>query len=590
VIAEEVKKTKAKKSIKKLVNYIIDSDNSGEKVAYLNATNCIGDDIDLVVIEMEMTQDKNTRTKKDKTFHMVISFPPGEVPTREQLDDIEQSLAESVGMGHHQRISAAHTNTDNFHLHVAINKIDPTSYRMVNNYYYHKDMMKACTDLEIKHDLQRNERGSEKSKSQSGVEFHSGEMTLNTWCQENIKLKVDESVKSAKSWGDIHAIFTEAGLSLVKSGRGLVVQDKKSDTAIKASSVTRNLSLTRLEKTLGKFESVKVKITKQSAYAKERKTDTLLKQYQESRAERQLAKENALATLKETAAKQRLLAKVENQIKRQKIKTSSQSPAQKKNIYKRLAENNRLHAEVITKSYAAARKKVYADYGNMTFQQYLCHEAAKGDEDALARLRADALKTIKHQGLSGDGNQRITQFDAIRVDKHGVIAYQVGQHSILDNGKALTCKDDSLTADKQLLEMAVAKYGSDLTLNGSDAFKARILAAAEQLDMNVVLNGHKVGEKDPVQQFIANRNLGRVQNRKIMYHERYSGQGGEFSYQGSRNVGQQSVVLLKQGHTLYVREIPKKELAQYRGLKIGTKIDTRSHTPKTPNERGVELD
>lgn len=593
MVVKEIKSTKSTRSLKGLLKYMQDVSHNGEKVDFSKIYNCISDDVELAEVEMQVTQDKNTRTKLDKTMHLVISFPADEIPTREQLDDIEQTLAESVGLGKHQRISVAHSNTENYHLHVAINKIDPENYKMVNPYGNFRGLSKARDELEIKHGLQRTAHHAEQQHSPLNMDHHSGQQSLSALCQDNLKTPLEKAITSAKGWDDIHAVFNDAGLTLEKSGRGLVVQDKKNKTTIKASSVSRNLSLNRLEKTIGPFtpaEPAKKEKQKSSAYSKSKEKDTLYQQYQAFSAERQNTKTELLASLKDTVSKQRLLARADNQIKRKKIKDSFQTPVQKRNIYKRLADNNKQHLDVITRSYAEARKKVYSSHGNMTFQQYLCFAAANGNEDALTKLRTDAQRVIKHQGLSGEGDKRITQFDAVRVDKHGVIAYQVGKHAILDNGKALTCKDSSLTADKQLLEMAVAKYGRNLTLNGSDEFKARIHAAAETLNMDVVLNGHDISGKDPVQQFIDRRNLDRVQNKNIQYHERLDKQTGEFSYQGVRNVGQQSVVLLKQGHTLYVKDIPKKELAQYKQLKVGARIDTPPQLKVPGRERGMEID
>lgn len=586
--------SKNKKSAKKLINYMLDTEHDGEKVDYFQVTNCLSDDVDLAMMEISISQENNTRTTLDKTMHLVISFSVGEIPSREQLNDIEQTIADAAGLGTHQRISVAHTNTENYHLHLSINKIDPETGNIVNPRYYLRDIAKARGSLEIKHGLQRLAGEKENQNPSHSMEYHAGEQSLETWCREHIKTPLEDAISSVGDWQDIHAVFQDAGLSLRKAGRGLVVQDKSSHVSVKASAVSRQLSLTRLEKNLGAFRPGREPKTPvkepTSAYTAEKKADPLYQQYLAFREERQLAKTDALARLRHTVAQQRLLARTDNQIKRQKLRASVQSPTQKRNIYLRLAENNRQHLKVITAGFADARKKVYADYGNMTYQQYLCLMAANGNEEALARLRRTAQATIKHQGLSGDGDKRITQFDAVRVDKHGVIAYQVGQHAILDNGKALTCKDDSLMADRQLLEMAVAKYGRHLTLNGSEAFKARILSAAEQLNMDVVLNGQTVGENDPVQQFIANRNHDRVNNRKIMYHERFAGQEGEFTYQGYRNVGQQPVVLLRQGYTVYVKPVTRQEQAKYRQHKMGARIDTSPRQKANDNDRGAEYD
>ncbi|EHK2924771.1 hypothetical protein J7Y46_004661 [Vibrio parahaemolyticus] len=165
------------------------------------------------------------------------------------------------------------------------------------------------------------------------------------------------------------------------------------------------------------------------------------------------------------------------------------------------------------------------------------------------------------------------------MDKRGVLAYQVGDNTILDNGKQLTTQGNSLVADKQLLEMAVAKYGQKLTLHGSDEFQARIREAAKTLNMNVTLNGDVVNEHghvDPIQQFIDKRNQDRERISSIAKHERFDGQSGRFTYQGYRNIGQQSVVLLKQGDTPYVKSVPKKEVSSYRQLKIGAAISMDS--------------
>ncbi|MCG6459640.1 relaxase/mobilization nuclease domain-containing protein [Vibrio parahaemolyticus] len=560
---------------------MLDTEHNGEKLDYSHISNCYSVDTDMAVVEMDLIQRQNTRTKLDKTLHLVVSFPEGEIPTREQLDDIEQTLSESIGMGHHQRLSVAHSNTENYHLHMAINRIDPETHKMVNPYNYHKSLMVAATELELKHGLEITER-QPRSLEALTMDYHSGEQSLHSWCQEHIKDSLEETLKQASSWQDVHSVFDNAGLSLKKSGRGLVVYNQDNDTAIKASSLSRHLSLTQLQKKLGRFspsQSKSATSKTRSAMTQEKKQDPLFAQYEAFKTSRQEHKEASLDALRDTVSKQRLLAKAENLQKRQKIKEGYMTSQMKFESYKRLGAANKLRLATITKSYAEARKRVYAEHGNVSFQQYLCLQAANGNEEALARLRSKAQLSIQHQGLSGQGDKRITQFDRVSVDKRGVLAYQVGDNTILDNGKQLTTQGNSLVADKQLLEMAVAKYGQKLTLHGSDEFQARIREAAKTLNMNVTLNGDAVNEHghvDPVQQFIDKRNQDRERISSIAKHERFDGQNGRFTYQGYRNIGQQSVVLLKQGETLYVKSVPKKELSSYRQLKIGAAVSMDS--------------
>ncbi len=589
MIVEEIKSKKTTRSLQGLINYMLDTEHNGEKLDYSHISNCYSIDTDMAVVEMDLIQRQNTRTKLDKTLHLVVSFPEGEIPTREQLDDIEQTLSESIGMGHHQRLSVAHSNTENYHLHMAINRIDPETHKMVNPYNYHKSLMVAATELELKHGLEITER-QPRSLEALTMDYHSGEQSLHSWCQEHIKDSLEETLKHASSWQDVHCVFDKVGLSLKKSGRGLVVYNQDNDTAIKASSLSRNLSLTQLQKELGRFspsQSKSATSKTRSAMTQEKKQDPLFAQYEAFKKTRQEHKQTSLDALRDTVSKQRLLAKAENIQKRQKVKDGYMTSQMKFESYKRLGALNKARLATITKSYAEARKRVYAEHGNVSFQQYLCLQAANGNEEALARLRSKAQLSIQHQGLSGQGDKRITQFDSVCVDKRGVLAYQVGDNTILDNGKQLTTKGNSLVADKQLLEMAVAKYGQKLTLHGSDEFQARIREAAKTLNMNVTFNGETVnehGQVDPVQQFIDKRNQDRERISSIAKHERFDGQSGRFTYQGYRNIGQQSVVLLKQGETLYVKSVPRKDVSSYRQLKVGAAVSIDSGRSASSSE------
>jgi hypothetical protein len=87
------------------------------------ATNCHTDDPGWVVKEILATQARNTRSLGEKSYHLVVSFPEGEKPTREQIEDIEDRLCAALGFEEHQRVSAVHQNTDNWHFRIAINKV-----------------------------------------------------------------------------------------------------------------------------------------------------------------------------------------------------------------------------------------------------------------------------------------------------------------------------------------------------------------------------------------------------------------------------------------------------------------------------------
>ncbi|SKC34209.1 hypothetical protein CZ809_03821 [Photobacterium piscicola] len=76
MIIKEVTSKKATNSLKGLVNYMNDTENGNEKVDFVSVTNCLDDDLELAVKSIEKSQNKNTRTKTNKTMHLVVSFIP----------------------------------------------------------------------------------------------------------------------------------------------------------------------------------------------------------------------------------------------------------------------------------------------------------------------------------------------------------------------------------------------------------------------------------------------------------------------------------------------------------------------------------
>jgi len=186
VIAKRVPRTKGKSSPARLVRYMVAAEggldpkswsrtadyilnsgttHQGEKVGGVRVTNCGTDDPAAATLLIEATQAANTRSKKDKTYHLVFSFPPGEQPPIEVLHGIEDELCASIGLADHQRISAVHIDTDNLHVHVAINKVHPTGFQNIEPYYDKKRLMEACERLEQQYDLQRTNHGLNQENS-----------------------------------------------------------------------------------------------------------------------------------------------------------------------------------------------------------------------------------------------------------------------------------------------------------------------------------------------------------------------------------------------------------------------------------------
>jgi hypothetical protein len=77
------------------------------------------------VREIAATQWLNTRAKSPRTYHLIISLKAGANSEPQTLRMIEERFCKELGYAEHQRVSVVHHDTDNVHIHVAINKIHP---------------------------------------------------------------------------------------------------------------------------------------------------------------------------------------------------------------------------------------------------------------------------------------------------------------------------------------------------------------------------------------------------------------------------------------------------------------------------------
>ncbi len=125
------------------------------KLAWARVTNCRTRDPGWATEEILATQDRNTRARADKAYHLVVSWPLGEVPSRGQMEAAEDRLVAALGFDGHQRISAAHRDRGHVHLHVAVNRIDPATFHAVHPFRDHFRMQAVCVELEAEHGFTR---------------------------------------------------------------------------------------------------------------------------------------------------------------------------------------------------------------------------------------------------------------------------------------------------------------------------------------------------------------------------------------------------------------------------------------------------
>lgn len=109
-----------------LARYIADAGHDGEKcLAHWCAGCAAEDDYELAIVEAQAVQAQNTRSGKEKTYHLLISFRPEDETalTPEVFKAIEARFAAALGFAEHQRHCGIHKNTNNIHMHIAYNML-----------------------------------------------------------------------------------------------------------------------------------------------------------------------------------------------------------------------------------------------------------------------------------------------------------------------------------------------------------------------------------------------------------------------------------------------------------------------------------
>lgn len=81
MIAKHIKmEQESRSSMIRLVEYITDPQNKENRIGEVFISNCISTTPEMAALEMLATQDANTKSQADKTYHAVVSFPAGEEP------------------------------------------------------------------------------------------------------------------------------------------------------------------------------------------------------------------------------------------------------------------------------------------------------------------------------------------------------------------------------------------------------------------------------------------------------------------------------------------------------------------------------
>lgn len=276
-IKADLRKAKSKTQaahIKDLTDYIREPSKvkKTEKVLYANGRGFICEDHKSQQAEMIALASEAVRSKNPVT-HYLMSWHEDEQPSPEQVEQAVSLFMAELGLEGHQAIYALHKDTDNIHLHIAVNRVHPDTLKVIkpNKGFDIEAAHKAIAKIEQVQGWQREQNGRyqvldngelcrghhddnparQPGQRQRDMENKTGEKSAE-------RLAIEDGapiIKRAGNWAQLHQELAKKGMRYEKTGSGATVF--VGAVGVKASSVDREASLAKLQKRLGLYEPAK---------------------------------------------------------------------------------------------------------------------------------------------------------------------------------------------------------------------------------------------------------------------------------------------------------------------------------------------
>ena len=480
MIAKRVPRKGQTSSYRDLAHYILDRKGGGAKVRSAWSMNCsVEDDFDLSIAEICATQELNTRSKNDKTYHLVMSLSAGEDLNEEQFREIEARLSQAIGLEHHQRISAIHTDTHNIHMHIALSKVDPLTLNCIEPYYDKFALQEACRELELRFNLQQDVGQGRKPESKA-IEVHQGLESFASYIREHIASNLIQKISEAGiQWQEVHALLGSYGVQMRERGAGLIFSHLEAPLFVKASAIDPSFSKKRIESVLGKFETSHWNDKPDMVYAvqprgKCQERDALYAAYQEYRLKESGGRSEGLAEISASTAEKICEIKARYAKRRLEIKFDTMiAKSRKKGVYEKLHLEMKKELSGVYWTASSSRKECYAQTKPKPWRMWVQHRAQEGHEVALAVLRDKLLKT-EEIGLGyfvGEKRNNTIVSGLLRsILDDGTIEYKVKGGIILDRSDVVILKSLEPEVIEAALLVARAKFNDKFIKKGTIDF------------------------------------------------------------------------------------------------------------------------
>jgi hypothetical protein len=354
------------------------------------------DDLELACRLVEAVHAQNSRAGSDRTYHLVISLHPEDRSLdMKELRHVVEHLVDTLGFSEHQYIAARHNDKDHEHVHVAISKIHPGTFRIHSPAWDHQKLFVAGRALEAELELTPlRSRGREPEKlpqRAADCEAHQGVDSFARWARKTLAPVLRST--ELRSWDDMHDACGRFGVVLRLHGNGLVFEDAERGVRVKASCVGRECSKPRLCKRLGNFQAASARQLEASGRAPHRYSpmpstvaQSLWNDYAQSLDQARMQRQHAWSSYRDSASRERRRFKKKYRHQRSLLAALPVSGRDRKRLSQQLALRQAIESRALRRKLANQRQAIRKSPHPGTWRHFVASRAAHRDARAIRLL------------------------------------------------------------------------------------------------------------------------------------------------------------------------------------------------------------
>ncbi|UKL12810.1 TraI/MobA(P) family conjugative relaxase [Pseudomonas savastanoi] len=492
-------------------------------------TNCFSWETSAAEMNMVAAQ---SRRCQDPVYHFILSWRENELPTDAQIFECAEHCIRQLGMKGHQYVTAIHQDTDNTHCHVAVNRVNPITYKAAALWNDADTLQKSCRVLERKYGFIQDNgswqwgvndqlvrapfRYGSAPQGTVPLQVYSNTESLYHYAVREVREKISELIESREiTWRQIHLALHERGLGLREQGEGLVIYDflRPEGPVVKASSVHPTLTKFRMEAHIGPFEGPPTFEHEEWSYgissyyqpAFELRDKDVRFDRRQARAEARLDLKMRYKRYREGWEKPDLHVKdryqqvaARYQAMKADVKRSQHDPLLRKLLY-RVAEFDRMKAMAELRIELRDERQALAEKGllrPLAYRPWVEQQALRGDVAAVSQLRGFVYREKRKERTPNGGFDRLIQCGQAddsavyhlrsytsHLHRDGTVEYlRDGRAGVIDRGDFVHVKpgfndDDELDNYRLAANLVSTKSGDAVRIIGDDQFVDQVLDA-----------------------------------------------------------------------------------------------------------------